>query len=297
MKKLILMTSALTLVGGVAFAGSHSGDFTVTGEAFATQGNWDDSSVDLRFGFEVVFAAERTAGGLTTNAELTVADTGNSEGTISEGTISIAGGFGKFAFASDEWDTDSDDDGDMQYTGSFGGADVSATVDSADQSYLLTLGVMLGGADVGLEYDSTGAAEIAVDVASGGSLGAIGAGGSYQTSGSTWDVYVETDFSGMTARATYDSASVAGIELSGSQGGTDWSASTNTTGATAAEIATTFGDTKVSALWDSTIASGTGGGDAQWWLRIEHAVDMVTLHAQVNEAGESEVGATLGFAL
>ncbi len=292
MKKLILMTSALTLVGGVAFAGSHSGDFTVTGEAFATQGNWDDSSVDLRFGFEVVFAAERTAGGLTTNAELTVDGDGNSKGIIS-----IAGGFGKFAFATDEWDTDSDDDGDMQYTGSFGGADVSATVDSADQSYLLTLGVMLGGADVGLEYDSTGAAEIAVDVASGGSLGAIGAGGSYQTSGSTWDVYVETDFSGMTARATYDSASVAGIKLSGSQGGTEWSASTDTTGATAADIATTFGDTKVSALWDSTIASGTGGGDAQWWLRIEHAVDMVTLHAQVNEAGESEVGATLGFAL
>ncbi len=176
MKKLILMTSALTLVGGVAFAGSHSGDFTVTGEAFATQGNWDDS-VDLRFGFEVVFAAERTAGGLTTNAELTVDGDGNSKGIIS-----IAGGFGKFAFATDEWDTlfDSDEDGDIQYTHSFGGAEVSATVDSADQSYLLTLGVMLGGADVDLEYDSTGAAKIAVGVAPGGSLGAIGAGGRIQ---------------------------------------------------------------------------------------------------------------------
>ena len=71
MKKLILMTSALTLIGGAAIAQ----DISVGGTASLTYGNWgtgDGGMAGFDFETEVVLGLEGSSGDFTYGAELTL---------------------------------------------------------------------------------------------------------------------------------------------------------------------------------------------------------------------------------
>ena len=156
MKKLILMTSALTLIGGAAIAQ----DISVGATASLTYGNWETGgggTAGFDFGTEVVLGLEGSSGDFTYGAELTLE---NGE-QVSQGVIWIATGFGKFSFGEDAFDElsatrtktgttivrdevsftipdadingveeEDNDYGDFKYEGTFGDIDVTLVVDT-----------------------------------------------------------------------------------------------------------------------------------------------------------------------
>ena len=153
MKKLILMTSALTLIGGAAIAQ----DISVGGTASLTYGNWgtgDGGMAGFDFETEVVLGLEGSSGDFTYGAELTL-ENGANGASVAQGVIWIATGFGKFSFGEDAFDelsatkdVDVEPDingvkadingvqeedieyGDFKYEGTFGDIDVTLVADT-----------------------------------------------------------------------------------------------------------------------------------------------------------------------
>lgn len=300
MKKLILMTSALTLVGGTAFAAAHGGgDISFTASAGVTAGNWDGASDNLTFDAGLTAALETGAAGLTVGAEVSVDgevvmdSTGNTtDNSVGFDMLYVSGDFGKITFMPDEWDVVSDEVGDIQYTGSFGDVSVEAIHDFQGDEWLASLNYAGDGFNVGVETRSDELTTLSADV----DLGGYTVGGSIDTD-EAWDIFASTDFNGISVTGTYDSDEVFTLDLAGSAGSVDWAASADTNGIGSASLSTSFGDTSVSLSYDHEGGNDTGD-DARTIARVEHAIGNVTLHAQVNDAGadgEYEVGASASF--
>jgi len=325
MKKLILMTSALTLVGGAAFA-----DITVSAKSTVTYGNWGTaagSAAAFDFGTKVTLKLEQTAGDLTYGGELTVED----GKATAQGVIWVSGGWGKVSFGIDEfgalnaWDGSYDkvngqknknDYGDVKYAGDFGNVSVTLVADAGlgwvpvtAPTWDLVLGYKAGSVDLGLETDSTGWAEVKASYA----MGSFTVGAAIDNA-SAWDVWAKTSFSGINAKLTYDSASVTGVELDGSAGDVKWAVSGDTGGAAAASIDYTMGALSIGIAYDNgdagsaaapvdptgVSAGGTGivdrGDEADLQLTVGYKVsDNLSFEIKANDVSEYEISMSAGF--
>lgn len=288
MKKLILMTSALTLVGGTAFAAGHSGgDITITAEGGVAFGNWDGAAAGISYTGELGVAAEGTSGGLTYGFDGTIDLIG---GANSGGVFYVSGGFGKFSFGDNEFDVITDDVGDIQYEGTFGDitATLTAEVGGTDE-WLAEFDYAGAGFNLGLSTDSAGTSEVSADVEVGNFTVGVTA-----DNNSAWDVFVSTDLGGITTKVTHDSAGVTGLELDGTAGDVTWGVSIDSNNATTADLEVALGDATVTLAHDSGNAGGTGD-DAENVLMFEYGMDNITFHVNLNDANEYEVGATATF--
>jgi hypothetical protein len=322
MKKLILTTSALTLVAGAAVA-----DIDLSAEATVSYGNWDTMNGAAAYAFGTTLNAdleETTSTGITVTGSMEIdVDLITGAVSTSAGEISIATpSIGTFTFGPDHStaleDANEDEAADVTWDYANGAltlgmaADTTGAAEVNGEAWMISVGYDAGAADLGLDYYESGAWD--------GSVG-FGAGSMDVTLGfdstNAWDIAVGTEFSGIGVTVTYDSADVAGVELdgdtggvswelaantndewsvdlSGSTGSIDWSLGTDETGDMAASVASTMGATSFELAYDSANAGGYGD-DAEIVLTIEHTVDMLTLGAMVNDQSEYEVSATAGF--
>jgi hypothetical protein len=298
MKKLILMTSALVLVGGAASAA-----ITLDAEATLTYGNWDatapahfDQGTTLNATLE-----ETTASGITYGASLTIEDLNS----VTQGVFWVSGGFGKFSFGVDEFDAVAsnlgNDSGDIQYEYSSGAITATLTAeaglgneiadaDVTTNDWDLALAYAGGSWNLGLETDSTGWTEVTADT----TIGNFMVGGAVDNA-SVWDVWASTKFGAINAKLTYNSATTTGIELDGMAGNVDWALTWNTLSEITASLDTTIGDVTLGVAYDSTNAGGTGD-DAVTVVTFEYAAgDMLTLGLKANDVNEYEASVTAGF--
>lgn len=291
MKKLILMTSALTLVGGSAFAAAHGGgEISIGAEASVAYGNWDGAALGLSYGTSVTATLEGSAGDVSYGGSLTIEDAD----TVTSGIIWINTSIGKFTFdkyLDEEFDADVAGSGtaDINYDGSFGDFGVNVGVDSMTQAWLIAVSTSMGGVNATAKFDSTNAWEISGDT----TVGNVTVGATFDDA-SAWEVTAETTVSGLDVNASYDSASAWEVGVGGTSGAVTWDASYNSASEVAVNAEMGFGDTTVSIAYDQANAGGTGD-DAEVVAMVEHTVGGLVLHAQVNDQSEYEVGASASF--
>ena len=279
MKKLILMTSALTLIGGAAIAQ----DISVGATASLTYGNWGTGgggTAEFDFGTEVVLGLEGSSGDFTYGAELTL-ENGES---VAQGVIWIAAGFGKFSFGEDAFDElsadvtiepdvngvieEGKDYGDFKYEGTFGDIDVTLVADTENGATPGDEAIPVGSADwwamlgysgdgfkLGLETDSTDFYEVSFSF----DTGDFTIGGSVDDS-DFWEAYVSATMGIADVTLTTDSAEVHSIAVSGAMGDVSWSAEADTGEARAASINWSMGAVSVGLAWDNGDAGCPRGG-------------------------------------
>ena len=330
MKKLILMTSALTMMGGAAFAGIE-----VTGEASVTYGNWETGTPSTTsFGFDtsLTFALEETAGDVTYGAEVSIdADAG----TLSDGVIWVSGGFGKVSFGIDEFGeltadvsplstdgvngvTETSEYGDVKYEGSFGAVSATLVADAGlgttpgtgiaatEATWWLGLDYDGGSWTLGLETDSNNSTEVSVSA----DVGSFKVGGTVDNGSPTgWDVWASGSFGDVNAKVTYDDAGVTGLELDGSAGDVAWAVSGDSAGATTASIDYSMGDLSIGVAYDNDDAGCVSGGgacaattngedygdEADLQLTVGYSMDMLDFELKANDQSEYEISMTAGF--
>ena len=290
MKKLILMTSALTLIGGAAIAQ----DISVGGTASLTYGNWgtgDGGTAGFDFGTEVVLGLEGSSGDFTYGAELTL----ENDARVSQGVIWIATGFSKFSFGEDAFDelsadvdvdvevdingvfadingveVEGKDYGDFKYEGTFGDIDVTLVADTENGAtpgdgaipgdsadWWAMLGYSGDGFSLGLETDSTDSYEVSFSF----DTGDFTIGGSVDDS-DFWEAYVSTTMGIADVTLTTDRAELHSIAVSGAMGDVSWSAEADTGEARAASINWSMGAVSVGLAWDNDDAGCMRGGGA-----------------------------------
>jgi hypothetical protein len=299
MKKLILMTSALTMIGGAAVA-----EITLGAGATLSYGNWGGVPAGFSSSVELTAdLAETTASGVTYGASMTFDIDGNAEGTIF-----VSGDFGKLSYGVDAFgatvtETAGDDSGDLQYEYAMGDFSATFTAETATgaedadnnfdldaNSWDLAISYVTGAITIGASTDSDAYSDMSVDYDG----GSYTAGASFD-SASVWDIYVGSSFGDINAKVTYDSASVAGLELDGASGDMGWALSYDSTGATTASVNYAAGDLSVGVAYDSTNAGGLGG-DAETILTVGYTIsDLASAEVLLNDASEYEVSLTLGF--
>lgn len=297
MKKLLLASTALALMGGAAYAQ----DINISAEASASYGNWEDygdgdnPNAQLELGTTVTIGLEGASGGLTYGGELTVEDLDS----VELGPIFVAGGFGKLEFNEDEWDTVDDEQGDVRYSYMMSGFDIAVIMnaqgfgDGAGGQGRVSLGYGGTGFNLGLDYDTDDTWTVSGDVTVGSFV--IGA---ELNDDDTWKLSASTTAGGVDVTVTYDDADVIGLELAGSTGGVDWELNGDSNGTGDGSVSTTFGATTVKLTYDhegGTTARGDTGDDARTVLSIEQAIGNVTLGAKVNDADEYEGSITAAF--
>ncbi len=309
MKKLILMTSALTFVGGVAYAGMD-----VTGEASVAYGNWGTGAAAAAFSFNtgITVKLEESSGDLTYGAEVTIdADAG----TVSDGTIWVSGGFGKASFGIDAFDqlsedvdgaldingaTANEDLGDVKYEGTFGAVTATLVADAGLGNTPTTapkwwLGVDYDGGTwgAGFETDSLGASTVKANAEIASMKVAVSA-----DSAGAWDLSVSRDFGAVTTKVTYDSAGTAGLALSGSAGNVSWKVAGDSAGAASASADYAMGDLSIGIAYDNDnagTAAADFGDDADLQLTVGYKMDMLDFGFKVNDQSEYELSMTAGF--
>jgi hypothetical protein len=285
MKKLLLASSALVVMGGAAYAQ----DISVSAEAGVAYGDWDGAAAGFTYTAEVTFGLEGSAGDVTYGGEVTVDGVGD-EATA--GVFYVGTGYGKFSFGADEFDETDAEEGDVKYEGDWGTLGVVAVADVDGDEQFVEVSTSLGDTDVAVSWDNVAGSAVTT-LSLDTTLGGFGVGGSFDSE-SAWDIYASTDMGGVGIKVTYDSDEVAGIELDGEAGSVTWGLSYNTDEETTADLSAAFGDTTVTIAHDSTNAGGTGD-DAENIITIEHVVGNLTMHAQANSEGETEIGATATF--
>ena len=307
MKKLILMTSALTMIGGAAFA-----EITVGGEASLSYGDWDDDMlVAAGFDYDVLATfdmEETTASGVTYGASLEVSVIDGE----SAGIMYVSGDFGKFSFGVDEFDATTtevgeEDSGDIMYEYSMGdfsativaeaGLGAEATEPDVDMaSWDLAIGYTTGAFTIGVSTDSDEYSDLSVDYDG----GSFTAGASFDTD-DEWDIYVGTSFSNINAKLYYESDETVGVELDGEAGDVSWALGYEVPGAAGADDIITAsvdyaaGDLSVGIAYDSDNAGGFGD-DAETILTVGYAFgDMASAEILLNDQEQYELSLTLGF--
>lgn len=289
MKKLILMTSALTLVGGTAFAGAHGGgEISFGAEASVAYGNWDGAALGMSYGTSLTATFEGSAGDVSYGGSLTIEDAN----TVGLGEIWVSTSVGKFSFDQDTYNADIAESelGDIAYNGSFGDITLDVVVDADTQAWLVGASTAMGGVNASVKFDSTNAWKVAADT----TVGGVTVGASFDDT-NAWEVTAETTVGGLDVNASYDSASAWSVGVGGTAGAVTWDAGYNSASEISVSASMDFGDTSVSVAFDQGNAGGTGD-DAEVVAKVEHTVGGLVLHAMVNDQSEYEVGATASFA-
>ena len=321
MKKLILMTSALTLMGSAAFA-----EITITGEATVDYGNWKtgNGAAVLDMNTSLTFALEQTAGDVTYGAEVSIdADAG----TVADATVWFQTGYGKFSFGIDEFDELSDTDltaapdvngviadadyGDVKYEGEFGAVMVVFVADAGlgntnDGTVIATTAPDW---DLGLDYDG-GSWKIGLDLDSNNDykVSASAEFGSWEVGvavdqASSVDLFVATSFGAINAKATADDVTgtaVYGLELDGEAGNIKWALSGDSGGAVAASVDYTMDALSIGVAYDNDDAGTAGaadfGDEADLILTVGYEVnDNLSFELKANDQSEYEISATAKF--
>lgn len=291
MKKLILMTSALTFVAGAAAA-----DITLSASAALTYGNWDGAA--LGFAQDTSLSAtfeDSTASGVAYGASLTI----ENADTVSHGVMWVSTNGLKFSFGTDEFDAledaAGDDSGDVQLAYSSGVMSATLTAEAglgnvSTNDWDLSLGYVTGTWTLGLDTDASGLTEVSGSTEFSGTK----VGAAYDTD-SNWDVWASRAFGGINAKVTYDSASVAGIELDGASGDMTWALGYNTDGETTAALGYGMGAISFALAYDSTNAGGTGD-DAEVVATLGYAAgDNLDFTLEVNDASEYQISVEASF--
>lgn len=297
MKKLILMTSALTMIGGAAAA-----EISFGAETSLTYGNWDTGAADAVFGHNTTLTAtfeETTASGVTYGASMELEADDGLDGVVSHGTMYVASNGLKLSFGVDAFeeieDAAEDDAGDMKVEYTMGAVSVALVADvdlglDGTTDWDLVLGYTAGAFTIGVETDSSELTELSVDYDGGN----FGAGFSADTDDG-WEVRANTSFGGVNAAISYNDAEVAELSLDGTAGDVSWAMSYNTDEETTASIGYAMGDLSLGLAYDSTNAGGTGD-DAETILTVGYAIsDMASAQLLANDSDEYELSLTLGF--
>ena len=316
MKKLILMTSALTFVGSAAMA-----EITLSGKATVAYGNWGTlpgSAAVFSFNTGATLAMQQTAGDLTYGAKVSIdADAG----TISDGVIWISTNFGKFSFGVDAFDElesvragianvpgpiapTADNDingvakkfkyGDVKYEGEFGAVSVTVVADAG-------MGRVPGGAPVApapnnnipataptwvamLGYDADGwSFGIKTDSTGYSKVDAAFDAGNFNVSGNAdtnnvWKVAVGTSFSGVNAKVAYDNTGKTSVDLDGKAGDVSWAVGGDSNGGVKASVDYSMDALSIGVKYDNADASADGNPD-----RGDAADLIVTIGYEVSE--------------
>jgi hypothetical protein len=298
MKKLILMTSALTLVGGTAFAGAHGGgEVSISAEASVAFGNWDDAAgpnatAAMSYGTSVTATLEGSAGDVSYGGSLTIEDADN----VELGEIWISTSVGKFMFDQDTYNADiaESEGGDIAYNGSFGDITLDVVVDADTQAWLVGASTALSGINAGVKFDSTNAWEVSADT----TVGAVTVGATFDDT-NAWEVTASTSVSGLDISASFDDTSAWDVTVGGTAGAVAWEATVDSNSEYAASATATFGDTAVEVAYDSDANYDDAGSydsdDAVFQASVTHTVGGLVLHAMVNDNQDYEVGATASF--
>ena len=310
MKKLILMTSALTFMGGAAYAGMD-----VTGKASVAYGNWGTGAAAAAFSFNtgIDIKLEESSGDLTYGAKVSIdADAG----TVSDGVIWVSGGFGKASFGIDAFDqisedvdnatdingaTANEDLGDVKYEGTFGAVKATLVADAGLGNTPTTapkwwLGVDYDGGTwgAGVETDSLGASKVKANAEIASMKVAVSA-----DSAGAWDLSVSRDFGAVNAKVTYDSAGKTGLALKGSAGNVSWKVAGDSAGGASASADYAMGDLSIGIAYDNADAGTAGvkdfGDAADLQLTVGYKMDMLDFGFKVNDQSEYELKMTAGF--
>ncbi len=300
MKKLILMTSALTFVGSAAMA-----EITLSGEATVSYGNWGGApggTAVFEYNTGVTIAMEQTAGDLTYGAKVSIdADVdGTAVDAITDGVIWISSNFGKFSFGQDAFDelSNANDYGDIKYEGEFGAVSITVVAEAglgnapggSDPDWWADLGYSADGWSFGIETDSTGYSKV---------RGAFDAG-SFNVSANVdtanaWEVAVGTSFGDVNAKVTFDSTNTTSVSLDGKAGDVAWSVGGDSTGNVNASVDYSMDALSIGVTYDSANAGGTGD-DAEVVVTVGYDVsDNLSFEMKANDASEYAVSMTAGF--
>ncbi len=320
MKKLILMTSALTLMGGAAYA-----DITISANASVKYGNWETGAGAAAFSFNTgaKLTLEQTAGDVTYGGSVSIdADAG----TVSDGAIWVSTGWGKFSFGVDAFDELSDTDltaapdvngvtpdadyGDVKYEGEFGAVSIVFVADAGmgntnDGTVIATTAPAW---DLGLDYDGNGWT-FGLDIDSNNDYKASASVefGDWEVGvavdqASSVDVFVAGSFGGVKAKLSADDVTgtpVYGLKLNGTAGDVKWMLAGDSAGGAKASIDYSMDALSVGLAYDNDDA-GTPGADygdaADIILTVGYKVsDNMSIGLKVNDQGEYEAETKLAF--
>ena len=229
-----------------------------------------------------------SAGDVSYGGSVTV----DSDDGVTMGEVYVATSYGRFAFDQDAYVSQIGEDpeeGDIEYTGDFGGFGVEVVVDADDQDWLVGVSTAMGGVNASATFDSSNAWEVGADT----TVGGVTVGATFD-SGNAWEVTASTTVGGLDVNASYDDAGAWSVGAGSTTGGITWDASYDSAGDIAASASMDFGDTAVSVAYDSANAGGTGD-DAEVVATVTHTVGGLVLHAQANDQSEFELGATASF--
>ncbi len=333
MKKLLLASTALIMMGGASYAQDISFSATVGAEF----GNWDGGDGTTGDGTGLGGAAngwdwtsamtatlEGSSGGMTYGGSVTV----DADGSDTDfGEMWIAGGFGRLGFDENDygeigWDTltgevDTTDPcysaggtavcvgagvtdaGDVKYTGSFGGVDVAAVLDTDNSAYYFVSAAYSGsGFSVGLEsvndFDDSDLTTLNASF----DAGNFTIGGEVATDDS-YEVYVSTNFNGIGAKVAVDDADVVTVNLDGMAGALDWALEVDSDSEYNLALGTSFGDTSIDVMLDSNnnyfADNEYSSDDAQALVKISHSVGNLEVYAMANDNDDSAIGFEAGF--
>jgi hypothetical protein len=330
MKKLILMTSALTFVGSAAMA-----EITLSGEASVAYGNWETGAGPAAFKYETsaTIAMEQSAGDLTYGAEITLENgSAITTGTVTDGVIWISSNFGKFSFGVDEFDelngtlvapgpgagtdingvANEGDYGDVKYEGEFGAVSVTvvadaglgvgpgtatATVDgvaAGSATWYASIGYDAGDWNFGIETDSTGYSKVnaAFDA------GNFNVRGEADTN-NAWEIGVGTSFNGVNAEVAYDDTGKTSVSLDGKAGDVSWKVAGDSNGGVSASVNYSMDALSIGVAYDNDDAGTPGtdyGDEADLILTVGYAAsDNLSFEVKANDVSEYEVSMTAGF--
>lgn len=292
MKKLILMTSALTLVAGAA-----SASITLSASASLTYGNWDGAAVAAFAQSTALTGAfeDSTASGVSYGAKLTIEDLN----TVTQGILWVSASGLKFSFGTDAFgaleDGAGDDSGDVELTYATGAITAALTAEAnlglaSVNAWNLAMGYAAGNWTLGLNTDASGLTAVSVATEFSG----YKVGGTVDTN-SAWDVWASKAFGSINAKGTYDSLGVAGIALDGAVGDMTWALGYDTTTTTTAALGYAMGAVSLGMAYDSSNAGGVGD-DALVVVTMGYAAgDNLDFGLKVNDQAEYELSIKASF--
>ena len=325
MKKLILMTSALTFVGSAAMA-----EITLSGKATVAYGNWGTApgtAPAFKYETSATIAMEQSAGDLTYGAEITLKNgSAIATGTVTDGVIWISTNFGKFSFGVDAFDeleafkvipsTDingniKDKYGDVKYEGEFGAVSVTVVADAGmgdtpggtppndipatSATWVAMIDYDAGDWNFGIKTDSTGYSKVnaAFDA------GNFNVRGNADTN-NLWEIGVGTSFSGVNAEVAYDNTGKTSVSLDGKAGDVSWKVAGDSNGGAKASIDYTMDALSIGVAYDNTDSGIVGqkdrGDAADLILTVGYAAsDNLSFEMKANDVNEYEVSMTAGF--
>ena len=328
MKKLLLASTALFVMGGAAYAQDISFSATIGAEF----GNWDDGDGSTGDGTGLGGAAnnwdwkaelkatmEGSSNGLSYGGSVTADADG---GDVDFGEMWVSGGWGRLGFDENDYDeigwdkvtgdldtTDTayvasgttvltgegeTDAGDVKYEGSFGDVDVVAVLDFDNTNYHFVSADYSGnGFSAGVESVNDLDDSNLVTVSASADVGNFTIGGE-AASDDSWEVFASTSFNDINAKVTLEDDDTVTVNLDGSAGAVDWALEVDSDSEYEASLSTSFGDTSVDVEYDSNANYFSGNeydsDDAVAMIMISHSVGNIEVYGMANDNSDAEVG-------